>query len=227
MKKIFLIALTLITMGIQAQESHKNTVSVTGEGIVHVIPDGAIVTVRVEHQGNEALDVKTKNDKAVAAVIQYCKKAGVKEKDVRTEYINLNKNYNYNTKKYSYTANQTMRIKIRKLEDYDKIMSGLLASGINRIDGIQFTSSKIESLEAEARKKAVANAKEKALEYTSVLGQTIGKAVQISEQRNVSNPAPMGLKMRAMSAEMDSSGPTIAPGELKVSSQIHIVFELK
>ncbi len=227
MKKILLIATILIGMTTQAQHANPNSINVTGEGVVTVVPDGAIVTVRVENQGSEALDVKNANDKAVSTVIKYCKDAGIKEKDVRTEYVNLNKNYNYNTKKYNYTANQTMRIKIRKLGDYDKIMGGLLASGINRIDGVQFTSSKIESLEIEARKKAVANAKRKAEEYTSVLGQSIGKALQINEQNSVSRPMPMRGKMMAMSAQAESSGPTIAPGELTIRTEIHIIFELK
>ena len=48
------------------------------------------------------------------------------------------------------------------LSKYDKLMSGLVSSGINSINGVSFSSSKMEEYEAEARKKAVLDAKQKA-----------------------------------------------------------------
>ena len=70
-------------------------------------------------------------------------------------------------------------------------MNGLLDTGINRINGIQFSSSNSEALQREARIKAIENAKQKATEYASVLNQSIGKALKISEFQNVSAPMPM------------------------------------
>lgn len=214
---------------VKAQEAIPSIVRVTGEGIVKAVPDGASVKVRVENEGNNAKEVKGANDKAVAAVIAYCKKVKIKDKDVQTEYVNLNKNYDYNRKTYKYIANQTICISIRDLQNFDVIMSGLIDSGINRINGVQFTSSRLSELQVEARKKAVAAAKQKAVDYTAVLGQQVGKAVQIQEQQAASVPVAYEsrMMMKAATGMSDPDGPTIAPGELIISSKIDITFELK
>ena len=84
----------------------------------------------------------------------------------------------------------------------------------------------MEALRADARIEAIKNAKEKATAYASALGQTIGKAVQISEQ-GTSSPQPPMYKARMMSMEMDSAGgETIAPGELVITTKIAVSFKL-
>ena len=144
---------------------------------------------------------------------------------LRLNNVSLNKNYDYNTKVYNYNASQTISVKLKDLSKYDEIMSGLVASGINSINGVNFGSSKMDTYEAEARKKAVANAKMKAQEYAGVLGQKIGKAVQIAEQ-GTNTPQPQPMYKMAMSESMDSSQRTLAPGEMTISSKIQITFQL-
>lgn len=228
MMKYITAIILFATMSLTAQQSKMEPlVNVTGEGKVKVAPDGADIRVRVESQGKEAQSVKAENDQAIDKVIKFLRSAGIEGKQVQTEYVNLNKNYDYNTKTYSYTANQTLTVKLKNLNRYESIMTGLLSSGINRIDGVQFTALNMEKLEAEARIKAIQDAKEKATAYAGALGQSIGKAVQISEQGS-SAPQPPMYKARMMSADMESGGgETIAPGELTISSRIQVSFELK
>ncbi len=225
---LILVILTGI-LKITAQETLPRIIRVTGQGIVKVVPDQANLVVRVENKGNNAVTVKSENDSAIAKVLAYTKKVGIADKDVQTEYVNLNKDYNYNKKTYSFVANQTIRIKIRKLENFDKIMSGLLDSGINRINSVRFSASNSVALEKEARRKAVSNAKEKAEEYVGVLGQKVGKAIQIQEEQgNKYRPASNNhMRMSASLSESSNvDGPTIAPGELAIKCNIHITFDL-
>ncbi len=104
-------------------------------------------------------------------------------------------------------------------------MKGLMDSGINRIDGVNFSSSKKEELESQARKKAVEDAKMKATEYAGALNQTIGKAALISEYRNSVGPQPM-YKSAMMSDESGSGQQTIAPGEMEIRATINVSFYL-
>lgn len=226
--KYITIILVSIAMSMTAQNNQlEPLVNVTGEGTVKVIPDGVDIRVRVETQGKEAQQVKLENDQSIDKVIKFLRTQGIDSKYVLTEYINLNKNYDYNSKTYNYSANQTLTIQIKDLKMYEGVMSGLLSSGINRIDKVQFTSSKMESLRADARVKAIQNAKEKAAAYAIALGQSIGKAVQISEQGSAS-PRPPMYNARMLSVEMDGAGggETIAPGELTIITKITVSFEL-
>lgn len=231
MRTLIILLLAINTFSMNGQEQKTAPlISVTGEGIVKVIPDQAVIKVRVENQGKSAVEVKNANDVAIDAVLKYCKKLKIEEKDVHTDYINLNKNYDYNKKEYNYVANQSLSIKLRDLDKYEELIQGLLGAGINRIDGVVFESSKMDMHLSEARKKAVANAKKKAGEYTGVLNQQVGKAVQISETS--SGPVPMpnyrNKMLSSMSiTESDSGSETISIGEMLVTAKVNVSFELK
>ncbi|MFT5752336.1 MAG: hypothetical protein ACI86L_001849 [Dokdonia sp.] len=228
MKTVILALSLFIYINTQAQtQQMEPLVHVTGEGKISVVPDYVDIKVRVESQGKEAGAVKAENDTAIDKVINFLRSAGIKDKNIRTEYINLNKNYDYNTKTYNYTANQSLTIVLKDLDKYEAVMSGLLSSGINRMDGVVFGSSEMEKLKAETRVKAIVNAKEKATAYAEALGQSIGKAIVISESGG-SAPQPPVYKARMMSMEASSDGgETIAPGELSIRSQVQVSFQLK
>lgn len=226
--RTFLILL-LLASGVSMQAQHNQStipmVMVTGEGIVNVVPDQVTIKSRIEHEGLNAQEVKKQNDAVVDRVIKYLRSQGIPEKNIRTDYVNLNKNYDYNTKKYSYAANQSISIQLDDLKNYEKIMSGLLEQGLNRIDGIQFKSSEIEKHTTEARRLAVLNARSKAREYAAPLDQTIGKAISISEvETNQFVPVYRQEMMKASDAS--GSQETLAPGEMEVRARVTIGFQL-
>ncbi len=229
MKKIIILLVFMTAMATQAQQpvasSQNSVVTVKGEGTVKVVPDQVLIRSRIEHEGNDAGEVKKQNDAAIAKIIAYLKSRGIEEKNFRTEYMNLNKNYNYNEKSYSYVANQAISIKLEDLKNYEELMSGLLEAGLNRIDGIEFQSSKKDEHAAAARKKAMENAKLKAGEYAGALGQTIGKAVNISELET-NNYQPV-YRMEMMQSSADAGGEeTIAPGEMEITARVTVSFKL-
>ena len=225
MKKCTTLLILLITSIMIAQNSPQPTVDVTGEGIILVIPDEVTVNVRVENTGKVVKELKAKNDRIVNEVLIAIKRMGIDDKDVQTEYVRLNKSYEYNTKTYNYSANQSVSIKLRDLNKYENLMDELMESGINRIDGISFSSSNKTNLESQARKKAMEDAKIKAQEYVGVLGQSIGKAVSISELRGSNVPSPI---YRGMTVAADSSGgsQTLAPGEMEIRVNVNVRFLL-
>jgi uncharacterized protein YggE len=229
MKKIIILAI-FITGAVYAQEkSPIPSVSVSGEGVVKVMPDRVLLSVRVESQGKSATEVKSQNDVVIDAVLKFCKQMKVDKKDVKTDYINLNKTYDYQTKKYSYVANQSLSILLTDMSLYSTFTQGLLETGINRIDGMEFKISAIETYKAEARKKAVANARQKAQEYAGALSQSIGKAIYISEEAGIT-PMPVMYRSAGIaetSLAKDSSLETIALGETEIKATIQVVFELK
>ena len=117
MKKIILLVTAFIGMNsLQAQEITPS-IAVVGEGVVKVTPDQVLIKVRVESEGSSAQQVKSDNDKAIDKVLKYTKSMGVKEGDVKTEYVNLNKNYDYQTKEYKYVANQSISILLKDLNN--------------------------------------------------------------------------------------------------------------
>ncbi|MEM9687498.1 MAG: SIMPL domain-containing protein [Bacteroidota bacterium] len=233
MKKVlpFLILISVV-LQVHAQEHQKQaTISVSGEGIVNVVPDEVALNIRIAHTANSAREAKSKNDAVVKNVLQFCKRMNIDRKDIHTQYINLNKNYDYQKKTYHYKANQAIRISLRDLKKYETLVQGLLDSGTNRIDGVTFKSSQLERYKSEARKKAILNARQKAKEYANALQQNIGKAISISENTVQDPRYPVLNTMRfneaALANAKTTDGPTIAIGEMKVSTKVQVTFELR
>jgi len=212
--------------GMQAQNDTNPGIHVTGEGVVKVAPDKVTIKSQIEHEGQSATSVKSQNDEVVNKVIKYLKSEGIAEKNINTNYMNLNKRYNYNDKTYTYVANQAISITLEDISKYESIMKGLLENGLNGINGIEFESSEIEKHKAEARRKAVLNAKEKAEALAKPLGQTVGKAYKISEGSS-NNYQPVYGAMRIKgSADEASNQETMAPGEMEISIDVNVSFQL-
>ncbi len=227
LKTISTLLIVVITTTMMAQNTPPPaTVNVTGEGIVRVVPDEVTISVRVENTGENTKTLKDQNDATINEVLKFIKKMGIDDKDVKTEYIQLNKNYDYNSKTYTLSANQSLSVKLRDLTKYEALMKGLMESGINRIDGVNFSSSNKTALESQARKKAVENAQMKAKEYVGVLDQTIGKAILISEFQNTSGPQPMYKTAMMDSSASGNESQTIALGEMEIRTTVNVSFLL-
>ena len=221
-KATFLILLFSTVM--IAQNMEQASVDVIGEGVVYVVPDEVTIRVQVENEGQDPKELKQTNDRIVTEVLAFIKSQRIDDKDVLTQYIRLTKNYDYQTKAYKFIANQSISIRLKDLDKYETLMSGLLESGINRIEGINFSSSKKDELKSQARVKAMQNAKLKAEEYADVLDQSIGKAIKISEyQINYPIPRNEGM-LKTMS---DGGGQqTISPGEMELKVTVNVKFIL-
>ncbi|MGL2964737.1 SIMPL domain-containing protein [Flavobacterium sp. RSB2_4_14] len=230
MKKAVVMIAVFFALAVQAQEQRPQVpqISVTGEGKVKVIPDQAIVTVGFQNSGKDAKEVKTLNDEVVDKVIKFLKKSGIPATDYKTNTVSLNKSYDYEKKKYNFQANQTLSITLKDLTKYDDIMMGLNDAGVNSIQGVEFKSSKMEEYEKEARKKAMINAKQKAADYVSVLGQKVGKALLITDNSQVYIPQPM-YKGNMMAMAEDKSAPreTLAVGEIEINTNVSVTFALE
>ena len=81
MKNILLLFAMASTIASAQTSTIQPTVSVSGEGIVSIVPDRVTVTVRVEHQGKTAEEVKSLNDKAVDGVIKFLKGQKIDARD--------------------------------------------------------------------------------------------------------------------------------------------------
>jgi uncharacterized protein YggE len=229
MKKTAVLVALFLAIAVQAQDQKPQVpqISVTGEGKVKITPDQAMITVGFQNSGKDAKEVKTLNDEVVDKVIKFLKSSGIPATDYKTNNVSLNKNYDYEKKKYNFQANQTLSITLKDLKKYDTIMMGLNDAGVNSINGVEFKSSKMEEYEKEARKNAILNAKQKAADYVSVLGQKVGKALLITDNSQVYVPQPMyKVNMMAM-ADGAQSRETLAVGELEITTNVSVTFALE
>lgn len=230
---LFILSFLMLSFSsLVAQEDNTEGITVTGEGIVKVKPDRVKIRVRVEHEGDSAQAVKKDTDQSVDKVLNFLENEEIPEKDYKTDYINLDKKYDHNTKETHYTAQQAISITLNDVDRYNSIMSGLMKSGINRIDGISFEDSKVEKHQMEAREKAVVNAQEKAKTYAKPLGLKVKRAKAINELPN-NTPQPRPMLMRAANsvafedAQNAQDEKTLAVGQIEIKEQVEVRFSLE
>lgn len=229
MKKVVLVLAMLFLTVTYAQEVKQiPQISVAGEGKVKVIPDQVAISVSTETKGNSAVDVKKLNDQKIEAVLKFIKKMNLSPADYKTERVSLNPQYDYEKKKHSYNATQTIEILLKDLSKYDELMEGLVDQGINRIDNVTFQSSKLAQYQSEARKFAMKEAKLKAEDYVSVLGQKVGKAMTISDNSQTYYPQPVYAAMKTMALDREAAPrETLAVGEINITANVSVSFILE
>lgn len=229
MKKSILFVICLFSVLAYGQEVKPiPQINVSGEGRIKVTPDQVTILATVETKGAEAKEVKKQNDQQMEAVLKLVKSMNLPSADYKTKRVSLNPQYDYEKKKRSYNAVQTIEILLRDLSKYDELMEGLVDKGINRIDNVTFQSSKLAQYQSDARKAAMKDAKTKAEEYVSVLGQKIGVAIAITDNSQPYYPQPV-FAMKSMAMEADGASPrqTMAMGEIDIISNVNVSFKLE
>jgi uncharacterized protein YggE len=227
-KAVLFLSILFMTVSYGQEMKQVPQISVNGEGKVKVIPDQATILATIETKGNNVKDVKKENDLKMDAVLKFIKKMNLDPADYKTQRVALNPVYDYEKKKHSYNATQTIEILLKDLAKYDELMEGLVDEGINRIDNVTFQSSKLAQYQSEARKLAMKEAKLKAEDYVSVLGQKVGRAMTIADNSQPVYPQP--IRFAAMKMEMsDAAAPreTLAVGEIDITANVSVSFVLE
>ncbi len=228
-KALLILGILFLTMSNAQEQKQIPMINVSGEGKVKVAPDQVSISISIETKGTKAEDVKRENDKKMDGILKFIKKSNVAQEDFQTQRISLNPNYDYEKKKSNYIATQSVQILLKDLSKYDTLMEGLVNEGINRIDNVEFKSSKLIQLQSDARKLAMKDAKAKAEDYVSVLGQKVGKAILISDNSQTYNPQPQPRMYAMKSMNMDESTPkeTLAIGEIEIVANVSVSFVLE
>jgi len=226
-KTVLILAVLFMTASYSQEQKQIPMINVSGEGKVKVAPDQALISVSIETKGTKAEEVKRENDQKMDAILKFIKKSNIAKEDFQTQRVSLNPNYDYEKKKHNYIATQSLQILLKDLAKYDELTEGLVDEGINRIDNVEFKSSKMTQLQSDARKLAIKDAKIKAEDFVSVLSQKVGKAILISDNSQIYIPQPRMYAMKTSMA-MDESAPreTLAIGEIEITANVSVSFIL-
>jgi uncharacterized protein YggE len=124
---------------------------------------------------------------------------------------------------YLYRVSNTVSVAIRNLDQVGPVIDAVVGAGANNVWGVSFGLDKTDTLEAEARAKAVADARARAEALARLQGVSLGGVLAVSEV--IDSGAPM-YAMKA--ARMDAGGGTpVSPGEVTFSTQVKVVYALE
>jgi uncharacterized protein YggE len=236
-KKAFIAALAtaLISLPIAAQAQNQQLpprIMVLGEGESTLKPDLALLSLSVMREALTAREAMTANNDAMAKVIAAMKESGIADRDIQTAGIQIAPRYNYTNKPdgtqvaelAAYQVTNTISIRVRDLAKTGEVIDKSVTLGVNQGGSITFANDKPEPAMTEARKKAVANAMEKAKTLAEAAGVTLGRVIEMSETSYAQPPIPIVAKAYAQDA---AGAAPVEAGENAYRVQVNMTFELR
>lgn len=217
-----------------------STIDVSGTGTAFAIPDVATAAFTIQEKSKNVHDGQVIVNQKMGAVLSFLKSAGIADKDIKTVNYSANPEYSYPQPCYSdkclsdsnkprllgYDISQSVTIKIRDTDNVGKVMDGIGSLGVTSISGPDFAVDDETVVQAEARKDAIENAKEKAEVLAKDLGMRLVKIVRFSEGGNY--PMPMYAKAdMAYGAEATPAPAQVPGGENKYTSNVTITYEIR
>lgn len=206
------------------------TIAVTGLGEVKAKPNMAVISSGVLTEAPSAREALAKNNTAMSAVIEALKKAGIAEEDIQTSNFSVSPQYppyqpNQTQQPHitGYQVSNQVTVRVKNLAKLGSTLDTLVQVGANQINGISFDIDEPKSLQNDARKLAVADARAKAELYATATHVTLGRVLQISEAMSVIGPQPMAYAVDKVAAQ---SVP-IAAGQQTLNANVSIVFEIQ
>jgi hypothetical protein len=222
---IFVLAIPTAAL---AADALPRTLSVSGNGEVKAAPDQAQLSTGVVTQGRNASDALQANARAMNAIFDMLKSAGIAEKNIQTSNFSVSPRYADSKNGapqhiVGYDVSNTVTVLADKLDKVGPTIDALVAAGSNQIDGPTFSIADPGPLLAKAREAAVKDAMARAETLARAAGVSLGPITSISESGGYSQPQPM-YKM-AMSANAAPSTP-VAGGEQSVSASVSMTWEI-
>jgi uncharacterized protein YggE len=212
--------------------------SASGEGKVTAVPDQATVDAGVTAQSATITDGQNKVNKVTNKIITDLKKLGLSDKDIKTTNYSVNPNYSNEVVPMAgpmmaggqqtitgYTVTQNLEIKVKPIDKANKVVDTATADGANLVGGVNFTfsDSLSQSLEQQAVKLAVDEAKIKAQTLANAAGVSLGKIINVVESSNQPRP----LMAAGITDKTGQSAPTdITPGENSLTVGVTIYYEI-
>ena len=212
-----------------ASNAQLTTVTATGTGKASAAPDQATVSFGVTRQASNAKSALDQASSAAAQVTSAVKKAGVADKDIQTADVNVYPQYSTPSASgkstiSGYQASITVSVIARDLAKLGDLITAANQAGADSVSGPSFGIADDSPAQADATTKAVADARRSAEAMAKAAGRSLGAVVSMSSS-NVSNvPLPMSSPAAVGSAQ--ASVP-IQPGQLQVTSEVTVVFQLK
>ena len=213
-----------------APAAETKVITVVGQGEAMGVPDQARVNVGVDVFEPEVSQAVQKNEATIQAIMEVLVGLGIAQEDIQTSNYSL-----YAEQKYGdqgaegisgYRVSNQVSVTIRDIERVSEVLEAVTKAGANNIYGVEFILSETGTLESQARANALKNAQNRAAELAKMSGVNLGEILAISEVISPLTPVyRYGMGGGAEAAAVPA--PSISPGQVSVSTQVQVTYELK
>jgi uncharacterized protein YggE len=203
-------------------------VSVFGSAVIRVEPDLVSFQFGVSRQDKKPRDALKAAQQAASAVRTCLTKAGVT--DVAASQITLSQTTEYINGRHQptgFAARISFNVVLADLNKMEDLLVGVVDAGANEIGSTVFRTTRLKELRLDARRQAIAAAREKAENYCRAAGVSLGAIVAITDQ----NPEMLrhNSESNVSSEEPSDDTPStraLAPNAIPVGAAVSVTFAI-
>ncbi len=187
------VALCLALVGAPfsvAAEESPGRFRVVGKAMISVPAELAEISIGVETRSDVLDEAVASNSVTMQEVIGQIRAAGVAEGDIRTTRFQIYEpGGRYRDEDEPppprYAVSNTLLVTVRELDALGAILTAVSSGGANDINSLSFRVDDPTPHIAEARRRAVKDARDKAALYAEASGVTLGRLVEFTEGENL------------------------------------------
>ena len=233
MKKIALLIILSIFSSLSIAE--KRIIAVEGSGMVEAVPDLIRINYNVfSLHKSDASKAKEKVDEISARSVQVLKNLGVSENDITSSSLNIETAEDYddngNAAIIGHVVRRDIDVVIRDISLYGDVIQALVDSQVSEIDSVKPDVSNYEELKREALASAAKSARANAEFLARQFDAKLDKVHQIGKQnirRQYSLEEVIVTASKRDALNIKSTPYEFKPGNVKVSSEVYVEFQLK
>jgi uncharacterized protein YggE len=207
----------------------KPSLSVVGEAEKEIPADEAKISVAIENTASDANNARKINAEKMDKIISALKTSGLTNENMSTINFDLKPNYDVANDDYnkiiSYTATNKMLLTTSAHVNISFYVDLAVNSGANRVEQIEFTSSKkvLDENFNELLKEAFINGKQKAEALSTTAGFIVNgvKRVEIAQDNGIT---PHLIKMEQNSLDTQKTSTPIIPQDNRMTVALPITF---
>ena len=204
-------------------------ISVSGTGEASGAPDLALVELGVSAEGKTVKEARDTAATAMNDVLDALKGDDVAEKDVQTRQFRIEPEYEYpdgTQELIGYRVTNIVEVKVRDLDRVGEVIDDVAKAGgdVAQVQGLSFTIEEPDELRAQARQKAMADARARAESLAELAGVKLGKPISVTESTGAS---PVAFREAAPMGQGVEEATPIEAGELEISVTVDVLFAIE
>jgi hypothetical protein len=207
------------------------TVVTVGEGIVRVAADRAVVTLSSETRGQTAAETQNSGNarmKAVQAAINGLELVGGQ---VTTTGLMLSPNWvfvNNQRTQQGYVGRHTITVRFDEPGRAGEVVAAAIGAGATDVSGVRFDRRDRRTLEQDALKLAVQDARARADALAAGTGRTVDRVVRIAEEGAAGSAgSPAAFRAGAMAESVVVTGAPIAQADVEIRARVVMTATVK
>jgi uncharacterized protein YggE len=228
---LFTALFALLTLPAGAQDRQPGmSMDVTGQAVMSVAPNQAVITFTVETSEAKAASAVEKNARLSDRVIRSLKQTAEQDIFLSTSSFHIQPLYEREKKPdtsisaltpKAYRVSNSIVVKTGRVEKIGELIDAAVAAGTTRVGSLSFSRSDSDALQRQAAARALENAVENAKILAKTAGLSLKGITYIQFVPNMMQPGGMEIALAAGEAVTP-----ILPGQITIESYVNLTYEI-